>query len=253
MDRAIFVLMNGIQQRHHALRSSTNNLANVNTIGYKSEEHSLKHRATGSSNFETRHHSYGGGKYSNFMQGPLILTDRDLDIALTEPASKKVGMIAVQSGSGQEGYTRNGSLNINKDGILVTSKGEMVLAAEGGVLSVADASKISIGSDGTVKGQRSGEGTPTSITFGKIKLVEADAKDYEKGEDALYHVKEGATATPAENVKLVVGSIEGSNVNAMHELTKLIDISRNYEMQMKLMKTIEDYDSNANRLLDGTK
>lgn len=249
MDGALFIAMNGLQHRLGALASCAHNIANASTSGYKAEEFTIKPTViSGAVNSRT----YGNASEisSHFKEGPMIATENTLDIAVDDSRSKNIGFIAVQTPDGQEGLTRSGSLSINKNGLLVTSQGDLVLQSKGGVITLTDATNVSIAKDGTINGQRAGDSQTTN--FGQIKLVEIAKEDVTRRNDGLYGSKNNSTVPASANIRILDGFIEGSNVNPMTELAKLIDISRSYEMQTRVMKMIQEFSTDANKLLDTT-
>ena len=110
-------------------------------------------------------------------------------------------------------------------------------------------SNVSIGKDGTILVQP--EGAPSSVQeeVGRIKLVAVDRKQVEKGTDGLYRHKDGDVLDADANIQLLAGSLEASNVNPVYEMTQMITLQRQFEMQVKMMKTAEENDSAASSLL----
>jgi flagellar basal-body rod protein FlgF len=249
MDKALYVIMNGVQARFNAQRTIVSNLSNADTVGFRAQKNIITAlpQAT-SSGLSTRIYGQADKMYTDFKGGALTPTGRDLDIAINDSQSDKIGFIAVQTKEGKEAYTRNGSLGINKDGFLVTSRGDVVLGT-GGPISVAEASRISIGEKGGVKGQVLGQTDSSLNDFGQIKLIESTGKDLDRGEDGLFYAS-GGSMTASDAVYVVPGSLEGSNVSSISELTALLENSRNYDMQMRLMKHMEETAGASNQLFD---
>jgi flagellar basal-body rod protein FlgF len=180
----------------------------------------------------------------NFDSGALLTTGRDLDIAI-----QGKGWLAVQTKDGSEAYTRNGQLRVNDNGALETSKGEMVIGDNGPVFLPLPVNDIEISADGTIMVRP--EGAPSSVQeeVGRIKLVNPDDRFIEKGEDGLFRRKDGNNEPANVAVRLSSGTIESSNVNPIGEMTDMIALQRQFEMQLKMMKTAEEVDSSAASLL----
>lgn len=243
VDKAVFIGMSGAKSNMHQLEIVTNNLANANTVGFRADYEIMKQYNVSEGGQQSRTFGELDGIYTDFKPGPTLQTGRDLDIAVSGE-----GFIAVQSKSGLEGYTRAGDMQITKEGNVTTRAGELVMGI-GGPLNIPDAERISIGPDGTVQARL--RGTKDFVTINRIKLVNPPLNQITKGTDGLIYMKgEGATAMLDNNVKIIHGALEGSNVNTIETLTKLIDLSRNYESHTNMMKTVSDNALKANQLLN---
>lgn len=247
VDTALFVGMTGAKQSMHSLRVISNNLANANTLGFRADYETIKTVPTNQNKMQTRIYSRPDKTYSDFKQGPIIKTGGDLDIAINGQ-----GFIAVQTKEGKEAYTRAGNLQITKDGLLVTGKGDVVLGSNG-VMTIPPSNRISIGERGTISVQPRGQSPNELTTLGNIKLVDIPHNQLQKGVDGLFYLSEGASATASDAVRITSGALEGSNVDPVRALSELIDISRQFEMHTKLMKSIEDNSGKSNQLLNITE
>ena len=246
VDTALFVGMTGAKQSMHALRIISNNLANANTLGFRADYETIKTIPTNQNRMQTRVYSGPDKTYSDFKPGPMIETGGDLDIAINGP-----GFIAVQTKEGKEAYTRAGNLQITKDGLVVTGKGDMVIGSNG-VITIPPAARVSIGERGIISVQPLGQSPNELTTVGTIKLVDIPNSQLQKGADGLFYLAEGASALASNSVKITSGALEGSNVDPVRALTELIDISRHFEMHTKMMRSIEDNSGKSNQLLNIT-
>lgn len=241
MDKSLFISMNGADNAMHQLQVLSNNLANVNTNGFRAD-HTFTHKyEVANQGQQTRAYAQLDKSYTNFDPGSILPTGRELDIAM-----ENKGFIAVQSKTGREGYTRSGGLQITQDGTLTTSAGQMVMGSAG-IVNIPPAKKVSIASDGTVSALL--VGAVDMVTVDRIKLVNPDTSQLEKGEDALFYMKTGNAAVQDPNVKIVSGALEGSNVNVIDTMTQLIDLSRHYESHTSYMKNISDNTGKSNEIL----
>jgi len=166
--------------------------------------------------------------------GPIMNTGNSLDIAIQGD-----GFIAVQAPDGGEAYTRAGDLRVNPGGLLATGTGHLVMG-DGGPVALPPNVSLLIGGDGTISMQPLGSGPETLTIADRIKLVNPDPALTRKGEDGLFYFDEGATADADATVKITAGALEQSNVNVAKTLVNMIELARQYEMQVNLIKTSEE-------------
>jgi flagellar basal-body rod protein FlgF len=160
-----------------------------------------------------------------------------------------VAFFAVQAENGQEAYTRGGHLRLTETGALETNDGELVIGENGPITLPLPVNNIQIGRDGTIMVQP--EGAPSSIQeeVARIKFVNPNTRLIEKGNDGLFRAKSGEVLAANTQVNMVSGALESSNVNPVNEMTEMIALQRQFEMQLKMMKTAEENDSSASSLL----
>lgn len=243
MDRMLYVAMSGAKQTMLAQTSNSNNLANVNTTGFRADLAAFRSMPVYGSGEPTRVYAMAERPGVDTTNGALTTTGRDLDVAI-----KDDGWIAVQAKDGSEAYTRAGNLNIEDGGILRTASGLPVIG-NGGPIALPPSEKIEIGSDGTISIQGIGQ-TPSTLTvLDRIKLVKIDAASLVKGADGLMRMADGGVAQADATVNLVSGALENSNVSAVDAMVNMIALARQYETQIKMMKTAEDTDNAATQLL----
>ena len=183
---------------------------------------------------------------TNFSQGNQQETGGDLDMAINGP-----GYIAVQAPDGSEAYTRAGALQTDEFGALRTVTGLPVIG-NGGPITIPPAQKIEIGRDGSITIHAQGQKADALVQIDRIKLVNPAPNTVKKSTDGLFRVMDGkdvVTAPPDINVTVNSGFIEGSNVNAVSELTGMLTLARQYEMHVKMMSTVEKDSESAARLL----
>lgn len=242
MDKALFIGMGGQTNALRELEILSNNLANVNTPGFRADYEVMKQHHLKNSGVETRVYSALGKSYTDMRQGPILRTGRDLDVAIAGP-----GMFSVQSKEGKEGYTRAGNFQISGDGFLTSSNGEMVIG-KSGVIQIKNADKVTIGIDGTVSIRPTGGSD--DVVVDKLKLVNIETNKVHKGHDGLFYPDHGDKLIDDPALKVATGSLEGSNVNPVETLIKLIDISRHYEIHSNLIKNMSEGAAKSNTLLD---
>ena len=183
--------------------------------------------------------SYG----TDLSQGPVTNTGRDLDVAV-----QGRGFIAVQAPDGSEAYTRAGDLRIEPGGLLSTGAGHLVMG-NGGPVAVPPHKSLLIGGDGTISIQPLDQGPETLAIVDRIKMVKPDPAMLRKGVDGLLHMEEGESVPANATVKLTSGVLEHSNVNVAKTLVNMIELARQYEMQVNVMKTTQENADAAAQLM----
>lgn len=244
MDKAIYIAMTGGKHINRAQAIHANNLANANTDGFRADF--AQARAMGvyyGDGHPTRAYALSESPAVDFNPGTLRQTGRDLDIAIAGD-----GWIAVQGFDGSEAYTRAGSLQVDALGQLLTAEGLPVLG-EGGPVAIPPFDKLEIGDDGTINIQPQGQGVDILAEVGRIRLVNPNLQDLVKGEDGLLRHRDGAEVVADAGVRLQTGFLESSNVSAVHEMTEIISLARQFELQVKMMRTVEDNTRAASQLL----
>ncbi|NJD07062.1 MAG: flagellar basal-body rod protein FlgF [Methylococcaceae bacterium] len=243
MDRAIYLAMNGAKQINLAQASNANNMANAATTAFKADLEQFRSQPVFGEVYPSRVYAMTERPGVNLSPAALQATGRDLDVAIDGE-----GWIAVSGKDGQEAYTRAGDLHVTAQGQLVTGTG-LPVVGNGGPIALPPYQKLEIGSDGTVSIIPQGGNATVMAALDQIKLVNPAKDQLEKGEDGLMHVKGGQAAAASPQVRLLTGNLEASNVNIVEEMVQMIDLQRQYEMHIKLMKSVEDDGAASSQLL----
>ncbi|MFA7096516.1 MAG: flagellar basal-body rod protein FlgF [Gammaproteobacteria bacterium] len=243
MDRLLYVAMTGASQTMLAQAANSHNLANVSTTGFRADLEAFRSLPVYGPGYPGRVYAMTEGKGVDFSPGSIITTGRDLDVAVNGS-----GWIAVQAPDGTEAYTRAGDLRVTSGGMLVTGAGHPVLG-NGGPIAVPPYETLEIGADGTISIRPLGQGAETLAVVDRIKLVDPPLQDLEKGQDGFLRLKDGVTAFPEAHVQLVSGALESSNVNAVDAMVRMIELARQFELQVKTMKTAEENDAVSARVM----
>jgi flagellar basal-body rod protein FlgF len=217
-----------------------NNIANINTTGFKAEgvvfhEHLMPIARANQFGVGDRKLSFVQDRatWHDLSQGPLQQTGNPLDIAIGGDA-----YLTVQTARGER-YTRNGALQVNANGELVTSEGDRVVGENGPITLQPGDRDVSITSDGTVS-VREGKNT-TDSSRGKLRLVSfAQPQRLEKDGASTFRAPEGMTPQPATNVRVSQGVIEKSNVRSVIEMTRMIEVTRNYTQVAGILQQQSD-------------
>ncbi len=205
---------------------AANNIANVNTPGYR-EQNLLFREYVNDPTGETYRYSqvYGSGQFENTKPGATEVTGNPLDIALEGP-----GFLSVQTPNGIR-YTRAGNLTRNADGQITTADGKPVLGAGGPVTIPDDATEIVISTDGTISTQDG--------SIGKLQVTEfANEQSLVIEGNGLYNAPQAGT--PAANTKVRQGLLERANVQAVVEMTRMIEILRDYQSIQRMAQSEHD-------------
>lgn len=245
MDKLLYTAMSGAQHALMAQGIRANNLANANTQGFRADYEQASAHTLNGDGFHSRVLAQSQQAGSNLAAAPLQETGRELDIAIQGD-----GFIALQSGQegGQEGYTRAGNMLISPDGEL-TINGHVVMG-EGGPLQLPEFSTLEIGADGTISLTPPGGGA--QVEGGRIKLVQPGQGELQKGLDGLFYAVEPGALAQAEDVQLKQGHLEGANVNVVEEMVQNMALSRQFELQVRAMKTADDQARAGARLIRGS-
>jgi flagellar basal-body rod protein FlgF len=245
MDRALFLAMTGAVHNDRAIAVHANNLANVGTTGFRADYAQARAMPVFGDAHASRVYALAETPGTRLAGGSVDQTGRSLDVALAGD-----GLIAVLDAAGNEAYTRAGDLAVDADGLLRTGAGFAVQGDAGALLLPASESVL-VGADGTLSVRPAGQGADVSVRVGRIKLVSAASapEGIEKGPDGLLRPRGGEVLATDPVARLTAGALETSNVNAVAELMDIIALSRQFELQVKLMQAAERGDEAAARLL----
>ncbi len=233
MDRLIYIAMNGAKFTMERQATVTHNLANASTTGFKAQLDAFRALPVHGTAAKTRAFVLDTEVGTDFGYGSIQSTGRALDVAINGK-----GWIAVQGRDGKEGYTRDGNIQINPNGVLQTRDG-LNIVGEAGPLTIPPNSEVAIAPDGTVS-VIPRDGTPNAVNIvGRIKLVNPEEKDLVRSGDGLHRQRNGQPAVADANVFLAAGSLESSNVSAVESLVSMMTHARHFETQMKLIQTAE--------------
>lgn len=248
MDHAIYTAMGAASQTMNQQAVTASNLANVSTPGFRAQLNALRAVPVEGLSLPTRTLVAASTPGADMTPGQMDYTSRPLDVALQQD-----GWLAVQTADGTEGYTRNGSIQVDATGQL-TIQGHPVIG-EAGPLTVPEGAEITIAADGTISALNPGDPPNTVAPVGKLKLVKADGTEVTRGDDGMFRLTQaaqaarGAVLQPDPTLRVMSGVLEGSNVKAVSAMTDMIANARRFEMQMKVITSVDDNAGRANQLL----
>ncbi|MCS2153777.1 flagellar basal body rod protein FlgF [Scandinavium goeteborgense] len=249
MDHAIYTAMGAASQTMEMQGVTASNLANTSTPGFRAQLTALRAVPVNGETFQTRTLVTGSTPGADMTPGQLDYTARPLDVALQQD-----GWLAVQGADGTEGYTRNGNIQVTPGGQL-TIQGNPVIGDGGGPVMVPEGSQVTIATDGTISALNPGDPANTISPVGKLKLVKAENTEVIRGDDGMFRLTAAAQATRGPvlqsdpTITLQSGVLEGSNVKPVAAMADMIASSRRFEMQMKVISSVDDNASKANQLL----
>jgi flagellar basal-body rod protein FlgG len=247
MQASMYNALFGALTQEHRLASIANNLANVNTTGYKRESLAFKdvfirlgHNIldpVAAINEESLMPAPDrlaqvriALSYTDFSQGRLQETGNPLDVALHGE-----GFFKVRTPQGDL-YTRNGKFHLTPDGQLVNSQNYPVLGG-GGEINIEPGGQVYIAPNGQILVNNEGVDTLQVVSFTNPQVLE-------KAGHNLYRVRDGLEAVeePAENVSVLSGYLEGANVEVVQEMVSMIETHRLFEAYQRVMHTTQEND-----------
>jgi flagellar basal-body rod protein FlgF len=229
MENILLVALSRQTTLQRELEVVANNIANINTTGFKADGAVFSEFLTSEARAE---HFFPPDQRLSFVQdymtwhdmaqGTIQRTGNPLDVAIDGE-----GMLVVQTANGER-YTRNGALQLNNAGELVTSNGDRVLG-DGGVIILQNTDRdVVITKDGTIK-VREGLSLTSDSTRGKLRIVRFDEmQQLRKDGASAFRAPEGTTPIPIENPNVIQGAIEKSNVRSVIAMTRMIEVTRSY-------------------------
>lgn len=239
MDNAIYITLSRQMGLARQMDVVANNIANTNTPGFKSEamlfESFLVDQKRYSHSEPTLHFTNDRATIRDLKPGPLRLTKRPFDVAI-----QGEGYFMVETPAGAR-YTRAGNFATQFDGTLINAQGYPVLGPDGQRIVIApEQREINVQEDGVVNANGEQIGQIAVMTFPNEQLME-------KLGNGLY--QSAVPPIPADNVRVIQGALEDSNVSSIHELTKLIETQRGISTTANHINTLDELERTAVRTI----
>lgn len=248
MDKALYVAMSGAQASLRAQAVVSHNLANASTSGFKALLHATEAFPVKGAELGSRIYTMGDIGGFDARAGSLQSTGNPLDFALNGADL----WMSVADRGGQPAYTRATDLRLDATGRLMNGRGQPVLDDGGMPIALPPFQSLSIGGDGTVSIVPLGEAGGVAQNVARIGVVRADPNQLSRGEDGLFRPAsldpESQPTMVAGNV-LMSGVLENSNVNATEQMVAMISLSRQFEMNLKVIRSGDENARAANTLL----
>ena len=243
MDRLIYTAMTGAKHTLEQQATTSHNLANATTTGFREQIDQFRAVPVQGAILPTRTFVVDSSTGSNFASGAIQQTGRELDVAI-----QGQGWLVVEAADGSEAYTRNGSLKMDENGLLLTRDG-LTVQGDSGPLSIPPGSSLAVAADGTISLLPEGSQPTGLTTVGRLKMVNPPAADLVRGDDGLFRLKSGEPAIADPEVSVISGALEASNVNVVDAMVDMISLARQFDMQIKMLERAESNDSKASQLL----
>lgn len=237
MDRLIYTSLSAMRGAMARQQATANNLANASTPGFRADVAEAQALWIDGPSLEDRAMASEEVVDADMKAGAVTSTGRDLDVALGGDS-----LLAVQSADGEEAYTRRGDLAVSASGLLTTGDGYPVLG-QSGPITIPAADKITIGEDGRITFVPKGGDPSQPQDLDRLKIATPSGSAIVKGLDGLMRVRGGGVLPADPDAKVTSGALEQSNVSASKALVDMIDASRAWDMQLKLVSSARDLDS----------
>lgn len=229
MENALLVGLSQQAALRRHMDIVANNLANLSTSGFKSEQPIFEDfimplagvgDLTGAAG--EIHYVQDSSLFRDFIEGPLQTTNAPLDLAINGE-----GWFVLQGENGDL-YTRNGHFKLNNEGIIVAANGDPVLTEDGPIQLAPGEIDFTVATDGTVTTSEGEKGT--------LRLVRFENEDrLQKQDAAVYSAPDDQIPEPTTDYRIAQGMLEGSNVNAVREITQMIQVTRAYTSTAQLL------------------
>lgn len=242
MDKLIYTALTGLQRTQEAQAVTAHNLANIQTPGFKREMASLESGwlATEQQRATARVHAGGEAPVDMLEPGHIEATERPLDIAMMDDA-----WLVVESADGSPAFTRRGDLRVQADGHLVIGSGHRVLGEGGTPIQLpTDFHSLRIGSDGRMDIFSPEDNQWAEV--GQLQLQTPPKDQMTRGVDGLFHADWDEVD---ENARVHVGALERSNMSSANALVELVEQSRLFEMQTRLVTAAREMDEGTAQLM----
>ena len=246
MDRLVFTSNATIAEQAVVRQSLVNELANVSTVGFKrSFEIATRSIKVEGEGFETRYQTQAVPEDRIRLDpGPVMATGRPLDIAMSGES-----VLGVQAENGELAFTRRGDLRTNAQGVLETGTGQVVMG-EGGPINIPPGFYARINPDGSVYATDPAQvGPGADVLVDQLMLRDASQTKLLRRMDGLFapeNLPLGSDfASGPQMPVLIPQALEGSNVSAVHAMTRLIDHSRTFEAQIRVIKEAKSLDESG--------
>lgn len=250
MDRLVFTSNATIKEQATARQVLVNDLANVSTVGFKSSyDVALQSIKVEGAGFDTRYQAQTVARDLIRMEpGPIMATGRPLDVALAGAA-----VLTVQAPNGDQAFTRRGDLKVNIQGQLENGSGHLVLG-EAGPIAIPPGLLVRINPDGSIYARDPAQvGAAADVLVGQLRLRDTTGVSLARRDDGLFKVSEKPDGTDIAltNVlpKVIPQALEGSNVRAIESMTRLIDQSRSFETQIRIIKEMKGLDESGSSMM----
>lgn len=243
MDRLIYTAASGMTAAMTRQRIVASNLSNAQTIGFRAETLQSTPMTLDGPQLQVRALNQTQVRGAQMTAGSIVETGHGLDIALQGDT-----MLTVQAPDGGEGYTRRGDLSVSPTGVLQNGEGLPVIG-QNGPISVLPGADVSITPEGAVLVANPDAPREPPAQVDKIKLANWRGSQMEKDLTGLFRVPNGGVLPVDEGAKILVGSLEQSNVKPTEVLVEMVEAQRSFDIRTKLIATARELDEGGASLM----
>ena len=241
IDRFVFTAMTGAKSAMGQLATTSHNMANLQTPGFREMLSSFRAVPVMGSSADSRAFVVDSTPGADWTPGAVTATGNPLDVAIQDQ-----GLFAVQRTNSQEAYTRAGKFHMDAQGFLVTSSGLNVLNEQGQSIQIPVGSQeVTIQPNGTITAALPGQKFETPVA--RLKLVNPEPHTLKRQADGLFTSTEDLASL--EDIRLVPGSIESSNVSAAQAMVQMIAQNRLFDLNIRLVQVAEQNSKSAGTLM----
>ncbi len=243
MDKLLYIAMTGARETTFAQAATAHNLANASTTGFKADLAQFRAMPAYGEGLPTRVFAMSERPGYRLDSGNVITTGNDLDIAI-----RGEGWLVIQGKDGEELLSRRGDLKVGANGNLTNGLNQPIMGA-GGPITIPPYEKLDIATDGTISIRPVGAQPSETAIIDRIKLVNPESSTLSKNKQGLFVSSETEIFESDIDVKIHTRMLESSNVSVVEELTNMIQLSRRFEVQVKLMSGVKERGQALDRLL----
>jgi flagellar basal-body rod protein FlgF len=241
IDRFVFTAMTGAKSAMGQLATTSHNMANLQTPGFREMLSSFRAVPVMGGSADSRAFVIDSTPGADWTPGAVSATGNPLDAAIQDE-----GLFALQRADGQEAYTRAGKFHLDAQGFLVNSSGLNVLNDQGQTIQIPVGSQdVVIQANGIVIATLPGQKFETPVT--RLKLVNPAPHTLERQADGLFTSTEDLDSM--DDIRLVPGSLEGSNVSAAQAMVQMITQNRLFDLNIRLVQVAEQNSKTAGTLM----
>ena len=241
IDRFVFTAMTGAKSAMGQLATTSHNMANLQTPGFREMLSSFRAVPVNGSNADSRAFVVDSTTGADWTPGAVTATGNSLDAAIQDQ-----GLFAVLRSNGQEAYTRAGKFHMDAQGFLVNSSGLRVLNEQNQAIQIPVGSQdVAIQPNGTITATLPGQKFETPLA--RLKLVNPAPHTLERQADGLFTSNQDLASL--DDIRLVPGSLESSNVSAAQAMVQMIAQNRLFDLNIRLVQVAEQNSKSAGALM----
>ena len=241
IDRFVFTAMTGAKSAMGQLATTSHNMANLQTPGFREMLSSFRAVPVNGSNADSRAFVVDSTPGADWTPGAVTATGNSLDAAIQDQ-----GLFAVLRSNGQEAYTRAGKFQMDAQGFLVNSSGLRVLNEQNQTIQIPVGSQdVAIQPNGTITATLPGQKFETPVA--RLKLVNPAPHTLERQADGLFNSNQDLASL--DDIRLVPGSLESSNVSAAQAMVQMIAQNRLFDLNIRLVQVAEQNSKSAGALM----